>query len=68
MKIHTDSQPFVKDYGWAIFDKAGTSAWAAVLKKFDNFCKMRKDCMFIADGLRPICLDGDAKIVRPTRP
>lgn len=43
--------------------------WLAVLQKFDNFCKnMRKDCMFIADGLRPFCLDGDQKIVRDTAP
>lgn len=45
------------------------SGWLAVLQKFDNFCKnMRKDCMFLADGLRPFCLDGDQKIVRDTAP
>lgn len=43
--------------------------WKAVEQKFDNFCKnIRKDCMFIADGLRPLVLQGDKKIVRPSKP
>lgn len=42
--------------------------WQQVIKKFDDFCKFtRKDCMFIADGLRPFCLEGDEKIVRETK-
>lgn len=46
-----------------------TNYWKAVLQKYDNFCKnMRQDCMFIADGLRPFGIDGDAKIVRDTAP
>lgn len=28
----------------------------------------RKDCMFIADVIRPFCLDGSVKIVRKTAP
>jgi hypothetical protein len=33
--------------------------WKTVEMKFDNFCKnIRKDCMFIADGLRPLVLQG----------
>ncbi len=45
-----------------------TSRWRQVLKKFDDFCHFtRKDCMFIADGLRPFCLIGQQKIVRKTK-
>lgn len=33
--------------------------WKTVLLKHDNFCKnTRKDCMFVADGLRPLVLEG----------
>lgn len=43
--------------------------WKTVEQKLDNFCKnVRKDCMFIADGLRPMVLSGQKKIVRPTKP
>lgn len=46
-----------------------TNYWKTVLQKYDNFCKnIRQDCMFIADGLRPFCIDGDSKIVRDTAP
>lgn len=46
-----------------------TLTWRDVIQKYDNFCKnVRKDCMFIADGLRPFCLQGQKKIVRPTKP
>lgn len=52
---------------WKLEDAAHTKRWQLVLRKYDNFCKnVRKDCMFIADGLRPLCLKGNAKIVRPT--
>ena len=43
--------------------------WKTVIQKYDNFCKnIRKDCMFIADGPRPYCLQGQKKIVRPSKP
>lgn len=43
--------------------------WKTVLLKHDNFCKnIRKDCMFVADGLRPLVLQGQKKIVRDTKP
>lgn len=46
-----------------------TLTWRNTIQKYDNFCKnVRKDCMFIADGLRPFCLVGQKKIVRPTKP
>lgn len=43
--------------------------WKNILVKFDNFCKeirMCRDCMFIADGLRHLCLYGNSKRVRPS--
>jgi hypothetical protein len=43
--------------------------WKTIINKFDNFCKItRKDCMFLADGPRPFCLEGQQKIVRKTKP
>ena len=43
--------------------------WKTVLLKNDNFCKnIRKDCMFVADSLRPLVLQGQKKIVRDTKP
>lgn len=44
-----------------------SSGWKMVLKKFDDFAKYtRKDCMFLADGLRSFCIYGNEKIVRKT--
>lgn len=55
----------IKNYNWKF--SSNTSAWKTVLNKFDVFCKStRKDCIFIADGLRTFCLDGDSKIIRST--
>ena len=43
--------------------------WRLVVEKYKNFCQnVRKDCMFICDGLRNICLDGNQKIIRRTAP
>ena len=48
--------------------KRKTSKWQQVIKKFDDFCHYtRKDCMFIADGLRPFCLEGNLQKVRKTK-
>ena len=68
--LHTDLMPSIGDYQWKFgYASSDVSGWKAILQKFDNFCKnSRKDCMFIADGLRPLCLDGNVKIVRPTKP
>lgn len=42
--------------------------WVHIAKLFDNFCKaIRKDCMFIVDSPRPLCLIGEQKIVRPSK-
>ena len=49
--------------------KEDTNTYRAVLAMYDNFCKnIRKDCMFVADGPRPFCLQGNKKIVRPSKP
>ena len=49
--------------------KEDTKTYRAVLDMYDNFCKnIRKDCMFVADGPRPFCLQGNKKIVRPSKP
>lgn len=43
--------------------------WYAIASIFDNFCKfVRKDCVYLLDGPRPFCLEGEQKIVRRTKP
>ena len=43
--------------------------WQVIAQKFDDFCKLtRKDCMFVCDSPRTVCLDGNAKFVRSTKP
>lgn len=43
--------------------------WKAVVQKLDNFCKnVRKDCMFITECPRPMVLQGQQKIIRPSKP
>lgn len=50
-------------------NKEDTKTYRAILAMYDNFCKnIRKDCMFVADGPRPFCLQGNKKIVRPSKP
>lgn len=68
--IDTDEKPKFADYDSKLNGNASSvSGWSAILQKFDNFCKnQRKDCMFLADGLRQFCLDGDTKFVRKTSP
>ena len=54
---------------WKVGSNAATKTWKTVEQKLDNFCKnVRKDCMFIADGPRPLVLAGQKKIVRPSKP
>lgn len=54
---------------WTCNKQSDTNAWKTVEQKLDNFCKnVRKDCMFIADGPRPLVIQGNVKIVRPTKP
>ena len=48
---------------------SGVKTWKTVEQKLDNFCKnIRKDCMFIADGMRPLVVQGQKKVVRPSNP
>ena len=50
-------------------NNAAVKTWKTVEQKLDNFCKnTRKDCIFIADGPRPLVLQGQKKIVRSTKP
>jgi hypothetical protein len=54
---------------WTCNKTSDLDAWKTVELKYDNFCKnIRKDCMFIADGPRPMVIQGQQKIVRPTKP
>lgn len=40
-----------------------------MIERFDDFAKnTRKDLIFIADGPRPLCLEGNDPVVRRTRP
>lgn len=70
MTIDTSKHPRIAEYTrFTLNSAADTVGWKAIMKKFDDFVKYtRKDCMFIADGLRPFCLDGNYKIVRKTAP
>lgn len=54
---------------WTIETQNDVGAWKAIVQKIDNFCKLtRKDCMFIVDAPKPLCLEGEQKIVRRTKP
>ena len=45
---------------------SGFEQWQLAQQLFDDFCKQtRKDCMFIADGPRSLCLTGNSKIINP---
>jgi len=50
--------------------KDSIKTWKTVIMDyFNNFCKnVRKDCMFVCDGPRPLALSGNKKIVRSTKP
>ena len=70
-EITIENYPFYfidgSELKWTLNSFDDTKAWKTVLQKFDLFCKkQRQDCIFIADGLRPFCLDGNEKIVRKT--
>jgi len=57
------------DKAWSCTSKDDVLQWRSILGKYDNFCKYtRKDCMFIADGPRPLVLNGQQKIIRATKP
>ena len=52
-----------------LIDSSTTTRWKAIIQKFTTFCSnMRKDCIFLADGLRNFALDHNTKIVRRAVP
>lgn len=54
---------------FSLNNQSDASTWLRVIAMFDEFCKnQRRDCMFLADGLRTLCLDGNVKRVRKTKP
>ena len=58
-----------RNFVWQLNSENDARVWQIVIKKFDDFCKYtRRDCMFIADGLKPFCLINNSKIVRDTDP
>lgn len=70
-KTHKGYYDFDEDYAYLfkIDNNEDTTAWSYVIEKYNKYCKnTRKDCMFIADGLRPLCLNGNEKVVRNTKP
>lgn len=55
----------IDDFAGATVDLSG---WKSVLDKLDNHCRnIRKDCIFIADGVRSFCVEGDQPLVRKTK-
>lgn len=57
------------DGQYSLRNAESTKVWKQILKKYDDFVKyMRKDCIFIADGMRPLCLTGNEKIIRKSAP
>lgn len=54
-------------FNFKLNTREDVNEWYTVINKYDNFCKnTRKDCMFIADGLRPLCVKGNSKVIRDT--
>lgn len=54
---------------FSIKNSESTKEWRKIILKFDDFAKnVRKDCIFVADCLRSLCLTGNSKIVRKTAP
>lgn len=54
---------------YSLIGPNSTTTWKRILKKYDDFVKYaRKDCIFLADGMRPLCLIGNEKIIRKTAP
>lgn len=45
------------------------AVWRKVVERFDDFAKnTRKDLIFIADGPRPLCLEGPSSLIRRSKP
>jgi hypothetical protein len=66
----TDSEglPLIKVWKTTANDDA-MKMWKTVVQKLDTFCKnVRKDCMFITECPRPMVLQGQKKLIRPSKP
>ena len=55
---------------WKLRTANDGKTWRTVIDKFNTFCgpTNRWDAMFIADGPRPFCLQGNKKLIRPSKP
>lgn len=54
---------------WKCKSADDVKMWKSIVQKFDAFCKLvRKDCMFVCDGPRPLVLQGQKKIIRESKP
>lgn len=54
---------------WKCKSADDVKMWKSIVQKFDTFCKLvRKDCMFVCDGPRPLVLQGQKKIIRESKP
>lgn len=63
---------FDDDIGWDKFElkqRSDVFIYKKILQRFDDFVKnIRKDALLLVDGPRPLCLEGNYKIVRKTQP
>lgn len=55
---------------WKLRGADDGKTWRTIIDKFNTFCgpTNRWDAMFIADGPRPFCLQGNKKLIRPSKP
>ena len=64
----SDGNPLIANWTCKELNDA-VKTWKSIEQKLDTFCKnTRKDCMFIADGLRPMVIQGNKKLIRPSCP
>lgn len=55
----------IDDFGGSKVDLSG---WKFVLDKLDNHCRnVRGDCVFVADGVRSFCVEGEQPLVRKSK-
>lgn len=66
-EVNFDVKPKIRDYSLELNNRSDLIKWNIVFKQFNKFCQnTRKDCQFIGDGPRALCLKGDQKLVRDT--
>lgn len=65
---NSDGEPLITYWKTTSNDDA-MKMWKTVVQKLDTFCKnVRKDCMFITECPRPMVLQGQKKVIRPSKP